>query len=498
MAGVIASPVVIDDLRNIIVSTDATDEVKNLFENFDDPFTTGQVARFELFDTSLAGGVTEVLLFDQAGEGAPLTVANFVNYVNDGDYTNSIIHRSVPGFIVQGGGFTVDGLGTVANPADAVGSVPPDAPVQNEFSSNRSNLRGTIAMAKLGGDPDSATSQWFFNLADNSANLDNQNGGFTAFGEVLADSDLDVIDAIASVPTFDASAITGESAFGDVPLNPPANATSITADDDFVRYSSITVEPRTELTFNVSNNSNPQLVTASVNGGQLTLDYSPGQTGTAEITVQATNLVGNVIEDTFSVTVSDSDLVGTAENEEIIGSAGNDILNGGAGDDILISDGDSDSGNDQLEGGLNNDILIGRKGTDTLNGGEGDDLLGGGVLGDTLTGGAGSDNFRYLSFRQSLLADGAANTFDVITDLAIGTDQITGPNVVSAANFVQAGDVATLDEAGIQAVLSAGAMAANTAATFTFASRTFVVMNNGVAGYQQDHRCFDRNHRIHR
>ena len=79
-----------------------------------------------------------------------------------------------------------------------------------------SNLRGTIAMAKLPGDPDSATNQWFFNLSDNSENLDNQNGGFTVFGEVLDTMSLNLVDGLAARPTVDASDIDG--AFTDVPI----------------------------------------------------------------------------------------------------------------------------------------------------------------------------------------------------------------------------------------------------------------------------------------
>jgi peptidyl-prolyl cis-trans isomerase A (cyclophilin A) len=100
-------------------------------------------------------GEVEIELFDEA---APETVANFLNYVNDGDYAKSFIHRSVTGFVVQGGGYSfIDGTAV---------AIPTDPPVINE--PGISNLRGTIAMAKLGGDPNSATSQWFFNLADNS------------------------------------------------------------------------------------------------------------------------------------------------------------------------------------------------------------------------------------------------------------------------------------------------------------------------------------------
>jgi peptidyl-prolyl cis-trans isomerase A (cyclophilin A) len=154
-----------------------------------------------------AFGVIDIKLFDST---APLTVANFLSYVDSSAYNRSLIHRSVSGFIIQGGGYTwndtLKGVKTItANP-----------PVVNEFSPSRSNLRGTIAMAKLSGDPNSATSQWFFNLADNSANLDSQNGGFTVFGQVLAKG-MSVVDAIAALPTTNAG-----NAFTQLPLASPS------------------------------------------------------------------------------------------------------------------------------------------------------------------------------------------------------------------------------------------------------------------------------------
>ena len=94
-----ANPVVSQPIEDLIVAENGNSTTVDLFQHFDDPFTTGRVARFELADSSLGGGVTNVLLFDQDGAGAPATVANFVNYVEDDDYINSIIHRSVPGFI---------------------------------------------------------------------------------------------------------------------------------------------------------------------------------------------------------------------------------------------------------------------------------------------------------------------------------------------------------------------------------------------------------------
>jgi peptidyl-prolyl cis-trans isomerase A (cyclophilin A) len=90
----------------------------------------------------------------------------------------------VPGFVVQGGGYYVASRGTANQTTAAVATFPA---ITNEFGTGPllSNTNGTIAMAKLGGDPNSATSQWFFNLANNAANLDTQNGGFTVFGRVV-------------------------------------------------------------------------------------------------------------------------------------------------------------------------------------------------------------------------------------------------------------------------------------------------------------------------
>jgi uncharacterized protein (TIGR03437 family) len=126
---------------------------------------------------------------------APRTVANFLNYVNRGAYNNSFIHRSVRGFVIQGGGYRWDG-----RPVE----IPQDPPVVNEF--NVSNTRGTLAMAKLDTGPNTATNQWFFNLADNSSNLNNQNGGFTVFGRIATNAGLQVMDRIAALPVVNVGA----------------------------------------------------------------------------------------------------------------------------------------------------------------------------------------------------------------------------------------------------------------------------------------------------
>ena len=139
-----------------------------------------------VFHTSL--GNISVQLYPDV---APQTVANFLHYVTTGAYNNSFIHRSPPGFVIQGGGYTF--------PNGQVQTITAFPPVVNEF--HLSNTRGTIAMAKVGNDPNSATSQWFFNESDsNAANLDNQNGGFTVFGKVTDAASLAVMDQIAAVP----------------------------------------------------------------------------------------------------------------------------------------------------------------------------------------------------------------------------------------------------------------------------------------------------------
>ena len=153
-------------------------------------------------------GNIRVNLHDQS---TPKTVDNFLGYVNDGDYQDSVIHRVESNFVVQGGGATYnDGFDHE--------SIESNGAVENEPV--WSNAKGTIAMAKVAGNPNSATSQWFFNLADNSANLDVQNGGFTVFGQVF-EEDMAVLEAIeelsrcGSTPMVDYSAeqcTTGEDA----------------------------------------------------------------------------------------------------------------------------------------------------------------------------------------------------------------------------------------------------------------------------------------------
>lgn len=225
---------------------------------------------------------------------APKTVTNFLSYVNDNSFDNSIIHRSVPGFIIQGGGFKA----TI--PVD---SVPEKSPVVNEYK--LSNLRGTVAMAKLGGDPNSATNGWFINLADNSENLNSQNGGFTVFAKVIG-SGMDVADAIAALPRYNFG-----SPFDTFPLERLLGQTETVKAELFVEFPSVyeaDLFPGPNSThsfvrYTAVNSSNSDVATVSLDGSDLNVSFAPGKAGSSDISVTAEDPNENAVELTFTVTV---------------------------------------------------------------------------------------------------------------------------------------------------------------------------------------------------
>ena len=147
---------------------------------------------------------------------APKTVANFLNYVRNGSYGNTFIHRSVADFVLQTGGYTLD---YNLAPIQAL------KPVQSEFGIR--NTTGTVAMALVGKDSNSATSQWFINLVDNTSVLDNTNiqtnPPFTVFAEVSASDMTNIVDKIQSKTTNynllnNLSFLPWSYAFSEVPL----------------------------------------------------------------------------------------------------------------------------------------------------------------------------------------------------------------------------------------------------------------------------------------
>ena len=181
-------------------------------------------------------GNIEVNLFD---ETTPKTVENFLSYINDNAFDDTIVHRSISGFISQSGGYYF-------NDEDSLVEVTEKSTVINEPV--YSNVRGTIAMAKLGGDPNSATSQWFINLANNSSNLDSQNGGFTVFGQVT-EAGMAVMDVIAALPT---------KSFGGAYTNTPVedisagNTRENTVVIDSIVITDSTVDSRTDINLSSS------------------------------------------------------------------------------------------------------------------------------------------------------------------------------------------------------------------------------------------------------
>ena len=209
------------------------------------PASVGSANPFVQLDYSLTlANRSRSTVFIELFDDRPLTRDNFLQYVNAGLYNGVLMHRSVPGFVMQGGGFYERRLAEPEiDPPDDPVSLDPNftvdldgnpntsnPTVNNEFNNQpfRSNLRGTLSMAKVAGDPNSASNQFFFNLDDNDAtsqfnNLDVDNGGFTVFARVVGDG-MALIDQFAALTPRDLNPDTNDDGtrdggvFGAVPL----------------------------------------------------------------------------------------------------------------------------------------------------------------------------------------------------------------------------------------------------------------------------------------
>jgi cyclophilin family peptidyl-prolyl cis-trans isomerase len=250
------------------------------------------------FDTSQGSFI--VALFDSA---TPKTVANFLGYANRGDYDVTYVHRVAANFVVQGGG---------AGPASSTASptqwrsVTKQAAVPNE--PGISNDRGTIAMAKQGGNPDSATNEWFLSLGLNGSNnpgqLDRQNGGFTAFGRIVGTAGQAVVDSFNNLQRANyGPLITGVTnmSLSEVPVNDIV-APSTPGPNSLVYVYSISECPPVAIT--LLGNSNPSVANASVVGMSLYLK-SLGPVGSTNLTLRATNLDGNTVNFVLPITIED-------------------------------------------------------------------------------------------------------------------------------------------------------------------------------------------------
>jgi cyclophilin family peptidyl-prolyl cis-trans isomerase/predicted secreted protein len=242
----------------------------------------------------------------------PEAVENFMGYVESGAYNGVIFHRSVPTFIVQGGAYVPVGAPNVFSSL-----------LKRPASINEpgiSNIRGTVAHAKVGGNPDSATHDFFFNLEDNSLKtnieLDNQNAGFTVFARV-AGSGMSVVDGIAGLPIgpygttatngviLDGSEIksNSDSTFGATPMNVSGSTAPATMD---VNQTVQILDARQVSPFKYEVVDTPEshenVVRATVmNDGSLRLEGLTA--GTSTITLRARDLDNNPVEQSFNVTV---------------------------------------------------------------------------------------------------------------------------------------------------------------------------------------------------
>jgi cyclophilin family peptidyl-prolyl cis-trans isomerase len=285
-----APPTVSSPIANFTEYADAPARTIDLATVFSDPDVSNAVRM-----TTVLGNI-DIALF---GQQKPVTVANFLKYVDQGRYfiidptngqlASSFIHRSIPGFVIQGGGF----LGTV-NPTDpanaqatAVNTLPP---IQNE--AGISNTRGTIAMAQFGSDPNSATSQWFINLANNTTlDVRNNNAGpYAVFGRVV-NNGMTVVDAIAAVPRSNFG-----GAFTDLPLRNYTNPNPVKVQNLISIPGLSQISP---LTFSAtSDNGN---VVVGISGTKLSV--AGKIVGTSHVTITATDFDGATVSQTFTVTV---------------------------------------------------------------------------------------------------------------------------------------------------------------------------------------------------
>jgi cyclophilin family peptidyl-prolyl cis-trans isomerase len=229
----------------------------------------------------------------------PNTVANFLHYITSGEYANTIIHRSIPGFIVQGGGYYSNG----SSPTSFG-----DIDGESSTATLKNSMIGTIAMALPSG-PDSAnggSDNWFFNLSDNSA-LDTASnptnntsspanqGPFTAFGETIYNG-LTAINAIAAVTVYNASSLN--AAWSNLPLQNYTGA-AVVASNFVTTNLAIDSNP---LAFTVASSA-PSKVTATISAAG-SLQLTPVAAGSATITVTATDLGGGTATQTIPVTVA--------------------------------------------------------------------------------------------------------------------------------------------------------------------------------------------------
>ncbi len=248
---------------------------------------------------------------NQTNNTTPITADNFIQYVSDGSYNKTLIHRVVSDFVIQGGRYTWPSIAS-----NQIGGFPQIITSKGEIVNEpgNSNLMGTIAMAKISGEPNSATSEWFINLSDNQ-NLDLQNNGFAVFGHLLG-------DGIENPLLLNNQSIYTVN-YEDVGLTIPEL-------------------PLFNLQGNIINNNNyfaiHQISTISQRPSEIKNVFN--------VIITANDSNGNESNQYVIVTVKD------IQGESLSGLDGEDILKGGLGNDVFQGNG----GDDTIDGGADYDI----------------------------------------------------------------------------------------------------------------------------------------------
>jgi cyclophilin family peptidyl-prolyl cis-trans isomerase len=298
----------------------AATPISNLTVGLGTPATIGLADKFTDPDAETAvrlittKGNIDMMLYPSL---APQGVANFLAYVNAGDYNGMAFHRLIAGFILQGGS-----IRAIAAPRSFESISKRTSPTNEP---GISNLRGTIASAKIGsrnssfsngagtvdrddsfgylGSPDSATSDFFFNLGNNAANLDNQNSGFTAFGRVTT-SGMAVVDAISAVPigsyTSDKSLIVDGTLvpFTSIPMNAATAPANMDVNQTVRVLSASVISPFAYSVNDVSAN----IATVVIQDGQIKITGLAA--GTRNVILSARDLDGNTTAQNFTITVT--------------------------------------------------------------------------------------------------------------------------------------------------------------------------------------------------
>jgi hypothetical protein len=461
------APIVSNELTDVTVDEDAPNTVIDLSNVFTD--LDGEAIALSVFNNSNDSLVTAML------DGNNLSLDYLPNQSGTAEIT------------IQGtsNGKTIEDTFTVTvNPVD-------DAPVLEnaiaDVTVDEDAENTVIDISDLFTDIDNDDNAIALRVSDNSNeslvtatingnNLtldyqDNQSGTAAitiqgeANGETVEDTFTVTVNPIDDLPVV-------ENALADVTVEEDAENTLIDISDLFTDIDN----DNNAIALRVSDNSNESLVTATINGNNLTLDYQDNQSGTAAITIQGTSN-GQTVKDTFTVNVNSlnqtilgdvdnnyltgserSDTIdGNAGNDTIFGGLNNDSILGGEGDDLLFGLEDNDfiagnngrdimtgnQGSDSLFGGEGDDTIYGNQDNDILNGGLGDDILNGGLGDDILNGNEGSD---------ILLGGEGSDIFvielgqqrDIIMDFTDGLDRIGLSNGITFEDLTVVDDNNTL------------------------------------------------------